>query len=181
MSVIFRSFEVRVLFNNFGGPNKALQLTPSRGASIFYDGLFLEMLGLSLLFFDLLRGKRLTDSSTAIRTIQDDLDTSTRDLLINTNKHIFLLGDFIGKFLVIGDLPSEMRRAIAEEFLRAKESLPNSEMIQKAVASNMVASSEILKNFDKYTKDADRLRRFAAFGVLFVACGALTQFADLLL
>ena len=34
-------------------------------------GLLIEMVGLTLLFVDLLRAKRLTDSTTAIRTLQD--------------------------------------------------------------------------------------------------------------
>ena len=64
-------------------------------------GLLIEMVGLTLLFVDLLRAKRLTDSTTAIRTLQDSINVSTRDLMMNLHKHVALLSDFMGKYVAI--------------------------------------------------------------------------------
>lgn len=82
-------------------------------------GLLIEMIGLSLLFTDLLRAKSLTDSTTAIRTLQEDINVSTRDLMMNLNKHVALLSNFMGKYVAIlareAEFEAEPRSVVGEQ------------------------------------------------------------------
>jgi len=61
-------------------------------------GLLLEMAGLGLLFIDLLKTKTLSDATAATHAFQEDLNVSTRDLLMNLNAHVALLSDFMSKY-----------------------------------------------------------------------------------
>lgn len=173
-------------------------------------GLLIEMVGLTLLFVDLLRAKRLTDSTTAIRTLQDSINVSTRDLMMNLHKHVALLSDFMGKYVailareaefeaearniveqpdperaklvafVLDKGPEGFRRVTARMFLDASKALPTTEKIQEAVALNLVSRTEILRSFDQYQQTSKRLRYVAAAGVFLVATGVLLQFTDVL-
>lgn len=82
-------------------------------------GLLIEMVGLTLLFVDLLRAKRLTDSTTAIRTLQDSINVSTRDLMMNLHKHVALLSDFMGKYVAIlareAEFEAEARNIVEQQ------------------------------------------------------------------
>lgn len=77
-------------------------------------GLLLEMIGLSLLFFDLLKSKNLSDSSAALHTLQEDLNVSTRDLLINLNKQTTLLARFMSDYAGVLAREAEFKEEVRE-------------------------------------------------------------------
>lgn len=85
-------------------------------------GLGLEMLGLGLLSYDLLRSKSADDESAEFRALQDQLEASTRELIFNLGQHVDLVSDFFGQLLVVIARESEY-----EEILRANPNLATDE------------------------------------------------------
>ena len=61
-------------------------------------GLAVEILGLAFLFRDLLKSKTSGISGLAFRQEQDQLETSTRELVVNLNEGLITLAGFVAQY-----------------------------------------------------------------------------------
>ena len=72
-------------------------------------GLGVEILGLAFLFWELLKSKASGLSNLAFHQEQDQLETSTRELIVHLNGGLITLAGFIAQYLAILEFEADYR------------------------------------------------------------------------
>jgi hypothetical protein len=96
-------------------------------------GLALEMLGLITLSYDLFRSRRLDDEGAQSAALQDTLEVSSRELVLNLNQHVDLMSDFFGKLMVVIAREGEFEQILRERPNLATEDPDKYVLIQDAL------------------------------------------------
>ena len=150
-------------------------------------GLSLEIVGLVLLFYDLIKSKALTDKIDEVRQAREELEAETRELSLRTMRALAGLGDFVSAYLSAseavdgakGDEERETLRdlkgAVVQRYTAIQADLSAAIDTDAALTRNEEIRSRIEGRYKEQGVIAFHLKLTAIFGILFVLAGALTQ------
>ncbi|WP_444668409.1 hypothetical protein [Cereibacter changlensis] len=144
-------------------------------------GLAIEVVGLSLLFYELIRSKTSSQREDAVGSFRQLLENDTVGLQIRTHRVFGSTISAIQKIAAAG--PETITDSVWRQFLEALkvsvDNLMSKEEMEQLQQRNLTATAGTLMEFQRMQMETQKLRRIAIKGVAFVMTGAVLQLLDL--
>jgi hypothetical protein len=156
-------------------------------------GACLGIIGTVALSFDLLRSKDTEDSGAEFRSLQDQIESDSRELIVRLNTGVSTLAGFLASYLQLlaldeqqkqdpaGSSTASIRGLVLEGFREAQVKLASSADSEHALALVADTRRRIEQRFRDEMARRRRLRRVAIGGVWLVGAGAVAQLVAVLL